>query len=342
MDYTFQEDDDAARRKTLIGAVAFVLTIIIGIILIIKATHRSPRQEPEAPESGAPAAQAQGAQPAPAPATAPEAAPAARPEATAQTPPPKPVATKPAKPASPDVRALVEKGQEAERRDDLSAAREAYEAALASPSVGDARPLVESRLGDVFVKLVTTQRMMPEKIEHAIASGDRISKLAKANGTTVDLIAAANNIANPNNIKLGDRLRILKNAKFEILVSKSENWLLVTMNGKFFKRYTVGTGKYNRTPVGTFRISDKIKEPSWWKDNVEIPYGHPENILGTRWMALAATGNTPPAKGYGIHGTWDNSSLGQQSSAGCVRMANEDVQELFMFIPEGTSVTIQE
>lgn len=345
MDYTFQEDDDAARRKTLIGAVAFVLAVILGIILVIKATHKKPSQPaPDAPESSqtgqapaqpAPSQTAPAAQPRPSAASAQQPAPTARPAPVANP-------DKPAKPASADVRALVEKGQDAERRDDLAAARAAYEAALASPSVGDARPLVESRLGDVMVKLVLSQREMPEKTEHAIVSGDRIAKLAKANGTTVELIAVANNIANPNNIKLGDRLRILKNAKFEILVSKSENWLLVKMNGKFFKRYTVGTGKYNRTPVGTFRISDKIKEPSWWKDNVEIPYGDPNNILGTRWMALAATGSTPPAKGYGIHGTWDNSSLGQQSSAGCVRMANEDVQELFTYIPEGTSVTIQE
>ncbi|MBR3085048.1 MAG: L,D-transpeptidase family protein, partial [Kiritimatiellae bacterium] len=244
--------------------------------------------------------------------------------------------------ASPAVRKLVEAGQEAEMRDDLSAARAAYAEALASTDVGDARGLVESRLGEVMVKLVSTQREMPEKVEHAIVAGDRISILAKRHGTTVDLISMANRISNPNNIKLGDRLRILDKAKFEIEVSKSENWLLLKMNGKFFKRYTVGTGLYNRTPVGTFKVSDKIKEPDWWKDNVKIPYGDPRNILGTRWMAISATGTTPPAKGYGIHGTWDNSSLGQQSSAGCVRMANTDVEELFTIIPEGTAVTIHE
>ena len=155
-----------------------------------------------------------------------------------------------------------------------------------------------------------------------------------------DLIAKANRISNPNSIRVGDRLRILDHPQFAIEVSKSQNWLLVTMKGKFFKRYTVGTGQYNRTPVGTFKIVDKIVKPSWWKDGREIPYGDKENILGTRWMRIAATGDTPPASGYGIHGTWDNSTLGQQSSAGCVRMANEDVEELFLYIPDGTPVTI--
>ena len=75
-------------------------------------------------------------------------------------------------------------------------------------------------------------------------------------------------------------------------------------------------------------------------DGQVVPFGDKENILGTRWMALAATGDTPPAKGYGIHGTWDESSLGQQSSAGCIRMANRDVEELFVYIPVGAKAAL--
>lgn len=346
MDYTFQEDDDAARRKTLIGAVAFVLAIIIGIILVASAASK--RRGKLGGSDADAAADSRAASGETADVRRDETKPVAKPQKGEAKKPTRQESAETAKskptgaPPPPDVRSLVEQGQEAERRDDLAAARKAYEEALASPKIGNARALVESRLGDVFVRLVMSQREMPEKIEHAIVSGDRISKLARKHGTTTELIASANKISNPNNIKLGDRIRILNGAKFEIRVSKSENWLLVTMNGKFFKRYTVGTGQYNRTPVGTFKITDKIKEPSWWKDNKEIPFGNAENILGTRWMALSATGSTPPAKGYGIHGTWDNSSLGQQSSAGCVRMSNDDVEELFTYIPEGTAVIIED
>ena len=73
-----------------------------------------------------------------------------------------------------------------------------------------------------------------------------------------------------------------------------------------------------------------------------VPFGDKENILGTRWMSLTATGETPPARGYGIHGTWEPATLGKQSSAGCIRMRNSDVEELFMLVPEGTPVTIVE
>ena len=43
---------------------------------------------------------------------------------------------------------------------------------------------------------------------------------------------------------------------------------------------------------------------------------------------------------YGIHGTIDPTSLGKQVTAGCVRMKNEEVEELYKIVPTGTQVTI--
>jgi lipoprotein-anchoring transpeptidase ErfK/SrfK len=147
-------------------------------------------------------------------------------------------------------------------------------------------------------------------------------------------------LMNPDLIRAGDLLKIFT-GKFAVAVSKSRNDLVLYMNGQFFKRYPVGTGQYGKTPTGTFKITERIKEPVWWRpDGKEIPYGDPQNILGTRWMTLRATGETPDVKGYGIHGTWDESSIGKAESAGCVRMKNGDVEELFALVPVGTTVTI--
>ncbi len=243
--------------------------------------------------------------------------------------------------ASEKAAAFMRAGEAAEKADDLYAARTNYLAALAEPSCGKARPVAEARLGAVDVELIFSPREMEGKIDYAIASGDSLKKIANRHGTTVDLIVKGNSVPNPDRVQVGDRLRILDKQVFEISVSKSRNDLLVTLNGKFFKRYKVGTGKFAKTPVGTFEITDKITEPPWWKpDGKVVPFGDKENILGTRWMAIAATGDTPPARGYGIHGTWDESSLGQQSSAGCIRMANRDVEELFVYVPVGTKVVI--
>lgn len=245
--------------------------------------------------------------------------------------------------ASETALAFMRAGEAAEKADDLYAARTNYLAALADPGCGKASPIAEARLGAIDIELVFSPREMEGKIDYAIASGDSLKKIANRHGTTVDLIVKGNSVPNPDRVQIGDRLRILDNQVFEIAVSKSRNDLLVTLNGKFFKRYKVGTGKFAKTPVGTFKIHDKIPEPPWWRpDGKVVPFGDKENILGTRWMAIEATDGTPPAKGYGIHGTWDETSLGQQSSAGCIRMANRDVEELFTYVPLGTKVVIGE
>ncbi len=345
MDYRFPEEDKAEANHKLIGGVIAVIVVIIAVILIARGcssnaadnetvsdsgnksgiTEQLPRQNDNGNIKAVQMSKTESERT--------QAAAGTMESALSQKSEPKP--------PSSAVLALLEKGQVAEQQEEYEIARRFYEEAMADPDCGDALPLVENRLGGVFIKLITTPHEMAEKIDYAIASGDRIARLSNKYKTTDDLITVANNISNPNNIKIGDRLRILNNAKFKITVNRKENWLLVTMNGKFFKRYIVGTGRYNRTPPGTFKIVEKQKNPSWWKDNKEIPFGDKENILGTRWMELQAIGTTPPAKGYGIHGTWDNTSLGSQSSAGCIRMDNRDVEELFTYIPYNTEVTIE-
>ena len=174
-------------------------------------------------------------------------------------------------------------------------------------------------------------------IEHVVQSGDYLGKLAATYNTPVALIAKANNIQGAT-IRIGETLRLLDgNAHvFALAVSKSRNDLVVTLDGKFFKRYRVSTGENAKTPVGTYKIVDKIAQPAWHKPGGKaIPYGDPENLLGTHWLAL-------DLPGYGLHGTWEPDSIGKQSSAGCVRLLNDDIEELYTILPKGTLVTITE
>ncbi len=205
------------------------------------------------------------------------------------------------------------------------------------------RPELEATLGRLADAIYLTPRPAPGKVEYAVKPGDSLSNIASAHVCPVAFIMKANGIADPSRIRPGQRLVFPDRPKFEVRVSKTANTLLLLLDGKFYKRYVVGTGRDARTPTGTFRIRDRIEHPEWWSESGKtIPYGDPENVLGTHWLALEATGDTPRVSGYGIHGTWDDSSLGKQSSAGCVRMANKDVEELFTLLPRGTPVVITE
>jgi lipoprotein-anchoring transpeptidase ErfK/SrfK len=85
--------------------------------------------------------------------------------------------------------------------------------------------------------------------------------------------------------------------------------------------------------VGTFKITSKLANPVWFKAGVVVPPESPENVLGSRWLGF----DNP---GYGIHGTIEPQTIGQQITQGCVRMLNKDVEELYAIVPVGTEVEI--
>jgi lipoprotein-anchoring transpeptidase ErfK/SrfK len=121
-------------------------------------------------------------------------------------------------------------------------------------------------------------------------------------------------------------------------INKATNKLKVFLNGRANFTFEVATGmETNFTPLGTFKVITKVKEP--WYLPKDIAGGDPSNPLGTRWIGI----NVPNTDGYkyGIHGTNDPSSIGKNVSQGCIRMNNNDVEWLYRHIPKGTLVIIK-
>ncbi|WP_127532480.1 L,D-transpeptidase family protein [Paenibacillus kobensis] len=109
-----------------------------------------------------------------------------------------------------------------------------------------------------------------------------------------------------------------------IIVDKSAHRLAVLSGNVIVRSYKVGLGG-DRTPKGTFYISEKVKNPN----------GRDDGPFGSRGMTLSDTR-------YAIHGTDEPLSVGADESLGCVRMSREDIEELFDLVPLGTKVTIQQ
>lgn len=238
-------------------------------------------------------------------------------------------------------RNLLAQAEAGVKKEDDAAARDAYLALLSQVTDGAARLEIEERLGALSVAVAVSRLPMAGKISYVIQKGDSTSSIARRFGVTQEYILRANGLADPNRIVVGRDLRVLDKPAFAITVSKKEKTLTVTLGSHFFKRYPVSVGRADDTPEGMFVIGNRMVHPSWWRaDGTEIPYGHPDNILGTRWLSLTAAGTTPRIKGYGIHGTWDDGAVGVSSSAGCIRMRNADVEELHLLAPSGTPVMI--
>ena len=331
----FQNDDDLYRpRRTPWGTIllsAFCVLLALGLVFGIRNHMKKQAAAPgETPPSVAiPADQV--AQPVETPvATLPV------PGQTAQTPatPAQQTSTPPAQQSAvPPARPLdIPSGG-------LVAERTALMAQLAS-APADKRPEIEARLGAVNVAIATTAVPSPGKVEHTVASGDSLGKIAGKYVCPVTLIQAINGLKGTN-IRAGSKLVVLDHPKFEITVSRKTNTLLLTLNGEFFKRYNVCTGANGKTPLGTFEITEKEENPTWYPDGKPpIPPGQPGNILGTRWMRIDATGSTARIRGLGIHGTTDPASIGTSASDGCIRMHNADVEEIFRMVPLNPHVPV--
>lgn len=122
-----------------------------------------------------------------------------------------------------------------------------------------------------------------------------------------------------------------------IIVNKTTNELAFLVDGKVSKVYQVATGKTDLyTPEGEFNIVIKAVNPYYRKKN--IVGGAKDNPLGTRWIGFDAL--ETDGRIYGIHGTNDPSSIGEYLTGGCVRMFNEEVEQLFNKVPLGTKVFI--
>ncbi len=122
-------------------------------------------------------------------------------------------------------------------------------------------------------------------------------------------------------------------ARRTIVVSLEDHKLALLENGQVMKIYTVAVGKPSSpSPVGSFTIARRVKNPTYSHDGVTIPAG-PRNPVGTRWMGLSV-------RGYGIHGTNEPKSIGKASSHGCIRMAKADLEELYPLVSVGDSVEL--
>ena len=170
-------------------------------------------------------------------------------------------------------------------------------------------------------------------IVYQVKKGDNLTTIAKKHHVTTGLIQKVNGLPNDRLIA-GQTLKV-PTYKITLWIDKSDNTLTLKGDNQVFKTYTVSTGTNNSTPAGVFKITDKLENPTWYTSGAVIPPGSSENGLGTRWMGITA-------KGYGIHGTIEPEKLGQQITAGCVRMKNEEVEELYSLVPPGTEVTIQD
>ncbi|MDJ0651774.1 MAG: L,D-transpeptidase [Simkaniaceae bacterium] len=159
----------------------------------------------------------------------------------------------------------------------------------------------------------------------------------------------------------GDQFNILKkDVSFSLVVdlSRCKMWFYgideSSQERILLKTYKVGLGRFDQdsysgllTPKGKFSLGDKV---AIYKPGMEGYFQETEvemvRVFGTRWIPfseeISGEGDNP--RGYGFHGApWvydvatktykeDLSTVGRYDSDGCIRLAQNDIEELYSIV----------
>jgi lipoprotein-anchoring transpeptidase ErfK/SrfK len=127
-----------------------------------------------------------------------------------------------------------------------------------------------------------------------------------------------------------------------IIIDTPNTHLYLVLPGGKAIRYGIGVGREGFTWSGVKTVERKAEWPDWTPPPEMIarsPYlprfmaGGETNPLGARAMYLSGSF-------YRIHGTNAPSTIGSRATSGCIRMANEDVIDLYARVKVGTKVVV--
>jgi hypothetical protein len=108
-------------------------------------------------------------------------------------------------------------------------------------------------------------------------------------------------------------------AKVLVTINKSTQRMIVSADGEPLYNWAVSTGRSGRdTPSGQYRAF-RMEKDHYSKEWDDAPM--PNSIFFTR-------------VGHAIHGTYETGKIGSPASAGCVRLAPENAETLFVLVEE--------
>ena len=187
--------------------------------------------------------------------------------------------------------------------------------------------------------------------QYIIAANDSLEKIVRKQhiGCEWQLVARLNNIKKPESIQVGKRLKLPK-GPFSAVVWKRDYRIDICIgegaDRVIVASMPVGLGEANGTPTGMFKVrgGSKLQNPEWIHPVTGQRYAadDPTNPIGEHWLGLEGTEErTSSLKGYGIHGTTDPDSIGQNRSLGCVRLLADDVALVWECLGNGAVVEIR-
>ena len=198
---------------------------------------------------------------------------------------------------------------------------------------------------------------------YTVASGDSLVRITRKQGLPIDwrLLQRINRLPSENALRVGQKIKIVR-LPIHAVVHKNDYRMDLYAGSPpaggsgtsdlgpdgqerdwvYIRSFRVGLGESNGTPEGTFvvRPNSKLVNPRWVNPRTGEVFeaDNPANPIGERWIGLdGSDDNTRKFVGYGVHGTVDPDSIGQQRSMGCVRLASDDVAVVYELLVDRLS-----
>ena len=127
-----------------------------------------------------------------------------------------------------------------------------------------------------------------------------------------------------------------------VVIDTGNTFLYLVLSGGQAMRYGIGVGREGFTWSGEQSVARKTEWPDWRPPADMLsrqPYlprfmaGGPGNPLGARAMYLGETE-------YRIHGTNKPETIGKRVSSGCIRLTNQDIEDLYARVKIGAKVVV--
>jgi lipoprotein-anchoring transpeptidase ErfK/SrfK len=157
--------------------------------------------------------------------------------------------------------------------------------------------------------------------------------------TLLNILTEAPSISTPYSQNEGKSTVNSINQPISLKIVLSQRQVILYRGKTKIKSYPIAVGRPGwETPIGNFQVLNMTKNPTWLHPftGESIPGGSPKNPLGRYWIGFWTNGTN----WIGFHGTPNPESVGKAASHGCIRMYNNDVQELFEQVSVGTPVTV--
>jgi LysM repeat protein len=199
---------------------------------------------------------------------------------------------------------------------------------LSPPEQQQLNQLLDQVAGTV---VYSTQHLLEPPYE--VQPGERLEDIGQRYSVPWQLLAKINGIDDPNALRPGERLKVVRGPFNAVINLERRELTLVLANGSYAGRFPIGVGTEMPPREGTYTVSDKVENPIYRGREKVVGAGEPGNPYGTRWIGLGAD--------MGIHGTDRPENVGRTDLPGSISLGPRDIEDVFDILAAGSKVTIR-